>query len=123
MEEECRCALEDGLTVKVLGEEHSGVRGHRAAPARVLDVVAAAVDATVLGVVFAAGAVRRRTGCSELGALQPQRRYVAGAVVFVQTEPGRSSVTDYTTDLLRSAMPVTFGSFGAWDTTMPSWPG
>lgn len=75
--------LEDGLTVEVLREEHSGVRGHSAAPARVLDVVATAVDATVLGVLVAVNAMRRGTSCSELGALQLQCRYIASTVVFV----------------------------------------
>lgn len=73
----------DGLTVEVLGEEHSGVRGHRAAPARVVNVVAAAVDVTVLGVLVAAGAMRRGAGRSELSALQPQRRYVVSTIVLI----------------------------------------
>lgn len=71
------------LTVEVLGEEHSGVRGHGATPARILDVVAGAVDAAILGPLVAIRAVRRDAGCTELGALQSQRRYVAGAVVLV----------------------------------------
>lgn len=38
----------DTLTVKILGEQYSRVCGHCAAPARIFNVVASAVDAAVL---------------------------------------------------------------------------
>lgn len=37
----------DTLTIEILREQNSGVRGHGAAPARILNVVASAVDAAV----------------------------------------------------------------------------
>lgn len=69
-----------------MGEEDSGVRGHRAAPGRIVDVVAAAVDAAVLGRLVALRAVRRGAGFTERGAVQAQGRYVTGAIVLVQAE-------------------------------------
>lgn len=65
---------EHPLTVEVLREEHPGVRGHGAAPARVLDVVAGTVDAAILGTLVAHDVVCRGASIAELGTLQSQRR-------------------------------------------------
>jgi len=76
----------DTLTVEVLGEENSAVRGHRAAPTRIVDVVAGAIDAAILGHLVARHAMRRGTRFTERGALQTQGRYVTSAFVLVQAE-------------------------------------
>lgn len=68
--EKCGIALGDTLTVEVLGEENSGVRGHRAAPARVLNIVARAVDAAIFRPSVAFHAMHRGTRFTERGALQ-----------------------------------------------------
>lgn len=49
------------LTIKILGEENSGVRGHRTTPAWIFDVVASTVDASVLGREIANRVSQRRT--------------------------------------------------------------
>ena len=77
----------DTLTVKILGEEDSGVRGHRTTPAWIFHVVARAVDAPILGHRVADGGVPRpRTSRVQRCTQQRQRRYVTGAFVFLQAE-------------------------------------
>lgn len=79
--------LRDTLTVKILREENSGVRGHRTTPARIFNVVARAVNASILGHRVAdRGVPRSRTRRVQRCTLQRQRRYVSGAVVFLQAE-------------------------------------
>lgn len=58
------------LTVEVLREEDSGVRGHCTAPARIVDVVASAIDAAILRSSVTFHAVPRSTGFTERSALQ-----------------------------------------------------
>lgn len=71
------------LTVEVLGEQYSGVRGHRAAPARIFNVVAGAVDASVLERLVTFYAMHRGARFTKRGAPQAQRRYVASTIVFI----------------------------------------
>ena len=58
------------LTVEILGEENSGVRGHRTTPAWILDIIATAVDVSVLGQRIAALVPRRWTGRVQRSPLQ-----------------------------------------------------
>jgi hypothetical protein len=88
-----RGTARDTLTVKVLGEEDSAVCGHRATPARVVNVVTGAIDAAILGHLVARHAMRRGAGFTERGALQTQTRYVMGALVLVQPESTRKFIS------------------------------
>lgn len=70
-----------------MGEQQSVVRGHRTTPARILEVVASAVDGTVLGLrvtdLARAGGRARRV---QRGTVQRKGGYVAGAFALIQTE-------------------------------------
>lgn len=74
------------LTVEILGEENSGVRGHRTTPAWILDIIATAVDVSVLGQRIATLVSRWWTGWVQRSPLQRQGWYETSAIVFVQAE-------------------------------------
>lgn len=75
------------LTVEILGEENSRVRGHRTAPGRIFEVIASAVDASVFSPWVADHRLRSRAGWTQWSTLQRQAGYETGTVVFLQTEP------------------------------------